>query len=132
VITLQTRKQIPITTVIDTLPALPLDVKVAFYRISQEALNNVAKHSQATQIGLALKLEPDAVSLWIKDNGTGFDPSQKAPTSYGLRIMYERAEQIGATLHIESQTGQGTTITVVWSQEGLLLQSQQPAEESQR
>jgi signal transduction histidine kinase len=94
--------------------ALPLEVKVALYRIAQEALNNVAKHSGASQATVRLCCGPERLALHIADDGRGFDVDGVPPTHLGVGIMRERAEAIGATLMIESEIGQGTDVTVVW------------------
>lgn len=87
---------------------------MAFYRIAQEALNNVAKHSQAARSQVELCYEESEVRLLIEDNGRGFDVTQ-APTSHlGLGIMRERAEAVSALLTIDSELGRGTRVQVVW------------------
>jgi PAS domain S-box-containing protein len=94
---------------------LPLEVKIAFYRIAQEALNNIAKHSEASQVTMALTCQPEQIALLVADDGLGFDPAVVLKAGhYGLRIMQERAEQEGAILKITSQTGQGTKIHLCW------------------
>jgi signal transduction histidine kinase len=95
---------------------LPQDVKVALYRIAQEALNNVAKHSGASQAEVILRyIDNDhAFELCIRDDGQGFNPQQVRKDHMGLHIMHERAEAIGATLSIHGQPGQGTQIIVRW------------------
>jgi signal transduction histidine kinase len=94
------------------------EVKVAFYRIAQEALNNVSKHAQAEQVEITLRCQPRQVVLQVSDNGCGFDPTQASPDRLGLKIMKERAHAIGARLEIESISSQGTTITVACSETG--------------
>jgi signal transduction histidine kinase len=89
-------------------------VKIALYRIAQEALNNIAKHSGASRAQVSLHCQPQRITLQITDNGQGFDISQAAPGSFGLNNMKERAGQIGASLKIESKINQGTEITVDW------------------
>lgn len=86
---------------------LPPDAELAFYRIAQEALSNILRHSDARQAGLELEFAPDETNLVIRDDGKGFEvpdnPSQFAPQGhFGLVGMHERAELIGATLHIQS------------------------------
>jgi ligand-binding sensor domain-containing protein/signal transduction histidine kinase len=106
--------------------ALPADVHVALYRIAQEALNNVAKHAQATQVAVHLDcLSADGgdgqgggIELRIRDDGCGFDPGQVPPDCLGLAFMEERAQAIGAALEVESQPGQGTRIAVTWKEDG--------------
>ena len=88
---------------------VPSDVEVMFYRIAQEALNNVARHAQATQVDVVLEDRGESTVLIIEDNGRGFDPSQQTG-SLGLLGMRERASLVGATLDIESAAGKGTTI----------------------
>jgi signal transduction histidine kinase len=94
---------------------LPVDVKVALYRIAQESLNNVAKHAGATQATVSLQFQPDRVNLRIRDDGSGFDVESVPPDSLGLGIMRERAQAIGAALNIDSQVGRGTEVEVQWS-----------------
>jgi signal transduction histidine kinase len=89
-------------------------MQVALYRISQEALNNVARHSGATRAEVNLNCQPEQVTLQIRDNGRGFDPGKIPPGHLGLGIMRERAGQIEATLKINSQPGGGTEILVIW------------------
>jgi len=94
--------------------SLPADVQVTFYRVCQEALNNVAKHSKATQVELNLTKEGDSIKLHVHDNGLGFDPEIMLSGHYGLGMMRERAEAVGATFSLFSQTGQGTDVTILW------------------
>ncbi|RME13935.1 MAG: PAS domain S-box protein [Ardenticatenia bacterium] len=94
---------------------MPTDVKVALYRIAQEALNNVIKHAHATHATLALTTQGDTIILQVTDDGRGFNPEHVPPTSFGLGIMRERAAAIGALFHVESQPGEGTTVRVHWS-----------------
>lgn len=93
---------------------LPADVQVSLYRIAQEALNNVFKHSKATEAIVTLRMA-DSVRLTIADNGAGFDPSTVTADHLGVKIMRERADAIGAKLSIYSEPGEGTQISVVWS-----------------
>jgi nitrate/nitrite-specific signal transduction histidine kinase len=90
------------------------DVKVAFYRIAQEALNNIAKHAQANQVKVDLVCGSDNVTLSITDDGKGFEIGNIRPNSLGVGIMRERAAKIGAALSVHSQPGHGTSIKVVW------------------
>ncbi len=98
--------------------ALPVDVKIAFYRIAQEAINNIVKHSRATEIGITLSGENDGITLTIQDNGRGFDIKNLAGHQLGVNIMRERADEVGARLEIASQPGNGTRITCAWQGEG--------------
>jgi two-component system nitrate/nitrite sensor histidine kinase NarX len=90
------------------------DVKVALYRIAQEALNNVAKYSKASRATVSLCGGPRWVELQISDDGCGFDVDSIPLDHLGVGIMRERAEAIGATLAIESEVGRGTEVVAVW------------------
>jgi GAF domain-containing protein/HAMP domain-containing protein len=114
----------------------PTEVHVALYRIAQEALNNVVKHAEASEVAVSLRCEPIAprsspgggpapppstpkgeggrIELEVRDNGQGFDPSCIPPDRLGLGIIRERAQDIGAMLRIRSEPGAGTVIAVVW------------------
>jgi PAS domain S-box-containing protein len=98
--------------------SLPADVQVALYRICQEALNNIAKHGKASQVEIHLVHEKQAGGMpqvTIRDNGRGFDPSLRPPSGhYGLGMMRERAEAVGAVVRITSQPGQGTEVFIHW------------------
>jgi signal transduction histidine kinase len=111
----RSRRRIVISVQIAPQIQLPSDVKLALYRITQEALNNIAKHARATRADITLKNETGNIELVITDNGRGFDPGSVPPTSLGLSIMRERANAIGAELKILTGVGQGTTVVVVWS-----------------
>jgi len=93
---------------------IPVEVKIALYRIAQEALNNISKHSGATRAQVTLHCEAKEIDLHIIDNGHGFDISKIHPGSFGLENMKERANQIGASLSIEGKIDEGTEILVVW------------------
>jgi signal transduction histidine kinase len=94
--------------------ALPADVQVAFYRIAPEALGKAAKHAGAARLTAELRLGEERVELRVADDGRGFDPVAARPGHFGLSIMRERSEAIGASLAVESRSGQGTTVAVVW------------------
>jgi signal transduction histidine kinase len=93
---------------------LPAEVQVAFYRLCQEGLNNIAKHAGASRVDIQLQYEANAVELHIRDDGRGFDLEQTPPGHYGLSMMHERAAAVGANLSIVSQPGHGTEIVVHW------------------
>lgn len=94
---------------------LPPEVHLGFYRIAQEALNNVAKHSNANTATIAFTVTAPKVQLQVSDDGCGFDPQIKTAHHLGMSIMMERAEAIGAHLSIESTVGHGTTVSVTWN-----------------
>lgn len=108
------RTQIPVEREIDVKASPPLQVKVAVYRITQEILNNIAKHSDATLVELWLVSNLDQVSLTIRDNGRGFDPEAVTDGRLGLGILRERADEIDARLEVSSAPGKGTRIAVNW------------------
>lgn len=114
---INSRARLPVAVEVEQDEKLPPDAQLAFYRIAQEALNNVAKHSGATQARVWLQQTKEGVALEIVDNGRGFDTTVKAPTHLGLNIMQERAESIGADLTIASKPGAGTEIRVHWDQQ---------------
>ena len=110
------RTRIEIAVTVTDEYELPAEVKTALYRIAQEALNNVAKHSKAHTAHINLTYTVGQVRLTITDDGIGFDPGANRAKHLGLRIMAERAETIKATLNVETTTQQGTQITVLWMQ----------------
>lgn len=95
-------------------PRAPMEVKEAFYRIAQEALNNVQKHAQAQRIELKLHQQQGRLTLVVADDGAGFDPRGVFPGHFGLQSMRERAERAGADLVLQSEKGAGTRLEVHW------------------
>jgi signal transduction histidine kinase len=91
--------------------SLASPVEVALLRISQEALNNIKKHSHARHVNLTLSYMSDRLALDVADDGQGFDPAQRG-RGFGLKSMRERAEELGGELSIESEQGKGTKIAV--------------------
>jgi two-component system, NarL family, sensor histidine kinase LiaS len=90
---------------------LPLDVEQALYRVSQEALANVARHSHARRVDMSLVYNGDSVQLSIADNGCGFDISTKSH-GMGLRSIRERISSIQGTVQVQSAPGHGTRLLV--------------------
>jgi signal transduction histidine kinase len=91
--------------------------QLAIYRITQEAMNNIIKHTQATTVHVSLVMKDNKIALSIEDNGSGFDPERimeythgKSP--FGLLIMQERAEQLNGEFSIESGKEKGTYVSV--------------------
>jgi len=107
------RHQLQVTTDFCPEPEASLAVKEALYRVAQEALHNVAKHAQATQVELRLAVEDGRLTLTIRDDGQGFDPTGDFPGHLGLRSMRERLEAVGGEFHLHSAPGQGTMIRAV-------------------
>ena len=108
------RTNIPISLSITGEGALLTEVQVALYRLCQEGLHNIAKHAKASQVTMNLHYAADLAELTIRDNGRGFDPAQIPSGHYGLNIMQERAQVIGALLSVTSQVGHGTEIKISW------------------
>jgi signal transduction histidine kinase len=108
------RAGFPVSYRVDGQCTIPPDVQVALYRVAQEALNNVVKHSGANEAAVHLLCQANSAHLTISDNGAGFDPDTVSPKHLGLRIMQERAEGVGAALKVTSAEGHGTEITVTW------------------
>jgi signal transduction histidine kinase/streptogramin lyase len=109
------RTGVPVEVSIEGEPVFPATVQVAFYRIAQEALNNAAKHADAGRVAVRFTCELHRATLSISDDGRGFSVGDVPAGHFGVGIMRERASEIGATLEIESELGQGTRVTVVWS-----------------
>lgn len=110
------QSRLPLRIQLEIAPDLILtpEAQIALYRITQEALNNIIKHSQADEVKLSIKDDDKSLTLFIEDNGVGFDFSKVASTSLGLGIMQERADGIGAKLEIDTWPGGGTHISVTW------------------
>ena len=106
------RSRIPIDLHVESDRDLPSEVSVALYRIAQEALNNVAKHSGAERAVVTLRDcgadERDALELTVQDDGCGFAVDDAPAGRLGLEIMAERAESIHARLQVDSERGEGT------------------------
>ncbi|NTW36370.1 MAG: sensor histidine kinase [Syntrophobacteraceae bacterium] len=98
---------------------VPDPLKIVVFRVIQEAMNNVAKHSGAEFVDLCLRKTDAGLLLRVEDKGTGFDLESvlsKNPHERGLGLtgMKERTELAGGTFTIESVSGEGTTITASW------------------
>jgi len=116
------RTEITLNMEIEDPCRLPDEVHIALYRICQEALNNIVKHSEATEVDLRLQCRKGRgrqyhVSLIIQDNGIGFNPRMSRTGHFGLVDLRERAGAIGARLKLTSIPGGGTTIQVKWQGE---------------
>jgi len=96
------------------LPKLPADVEYNLLRIASEAISNSVKHSGARTIEVALESTPEALRLTVHDDGSGLgDGPALRPGHYGIIGMKERATQIGAELALSSESGNGTTVSVL-------------------
>jgi two-component system sensor histidine kinase UhpB len=90
------------------VPELPAEVELAVYRIAQEALTNVMRHSDASDVNVSLACPDDDLVLWVSDNGRGLP--EGAREGGGLAGMRERAMLIGADLQIASSRGEGVSV----------------------
>jgi signal transduction histidine kinase len=93
---------------------LPVVIQDELFRVAQEALSNVRKHSRATSASLSLGHGPAVIVLKIKDNGQGFTmiKHQAAGHGYGLTTMRERAQRLGGKIEIETRPGTGTEVRI--------------------
>lgn len=112
---LEGRINLPVVVTVSREFTLPAEVQVAFYRVCQEALNNIAKHAKARHIEINLKQDGAVVELSLRDDGQGFDTNQTFSGHYGLGMMRERAVAAGGLLSITSQPGHGTELTIRWT-----------------
>lgn len=108
------RERIPVRYTPQDVPAeIPKEVALCLYRIAQEALRNIAKHSKAREARLALTATDDSILLSVEDTGVGFNAGQtRGKPGLGLDSMEERARLIGGELTIRSKRGSGTLVEV--------------------
>jgi signal transduction histidine kinase len=97
-------------------PRLDQKKEIALFRIAQEALTNITRHAQASQVELKLSATKNWVTLTITDDGIGFDPlnieAKEGNRGWGLINMKERAARVGGTMDIQAQPQQGTTLLI--------------------
>lgn len=105
----QERNQIEVDIRLSGEQELPLEIEQPLFRILQEALSNIARHSQASQVVVHLVAEKDKITLTIRDNGIGFE-QEKIKQGIGLASMQERIKPLSGELIINSNPTQGTTI----------------------
>jgi PAS domain S-box-containing protein len=98
---------------------LPKPVDLAMFRIAQEALNNVAKHANAKRVEIAIRRKNGSAVLSVRDNGVGFDPQRidgpRAEAGWGLLIMRERAEAVGAQFSLKAGPNSGVQVLVEYN-----------------
>jgi len=111
----EAQTRIPVRLAVGDPPATPPEVTIALFRIAQEAMNNVVRHSKAHSAWVDLGGGDGAVTLVVGDDGRGFD-AQDTTDRFGLRIMRERADGVGAELDIVSASGRGTVVRVRWAE----------------
>jgi signal transduction histidine kinase len=112
----RTHMSISLTTAGNCLP--PVNVQIALYRITQEALNNIYKHAQAGRAWVNLRCSPEGVTVRVTDDGRGINTTTGPVHQMGLKIMHERAAAIGANLTIRNREEQGTEVMVDWQATG--------------
>jgi signal transduction histidine kinase len=107
---LRSRNDIQVICRLDEEPELPVEAKEALYRVAQEALHNVGKHANASQVTISLASHNGAVTLEIGDDGSGFELREHYPGHLGLQSMRERVEALGGAFVVDSAPGAGTRI----------------------
>jgi signal transduction histidine kinase len=95
-------------------PAISEQIEICLYRVAQESLTNVAKHSGATRVDMQLVAQPDGLlSMRISDNGRGLDQdSRRNPMAFGLKGMTERVRALGGSLRMDNGPAGGTVVVV--------------------
>lgn len=109
---LQEKCQLNFSVELDETVGLSDGAEEHLFRIVQEALSNILRHAEAEDVQLSLKRKNDQVFLHIRDNGKGFHVDQSKKTSYGLKTMHERTDELGGTFAIHSKPGEGTYIDI--------------------
>ncbi|GAA5344129.1 HAMP domain-containing sensor histidine kinase [Planifilum fimeticola] len=109
---LKDKQPLKIEWEIADLPDLPKGIEDHLFRIVQESLSNVLRHSRATSVTLRLVAAPRQIHLKIVDNGVGFDMNKVKRTTYGLQSIQERANEIGGVAEVISFPGKGTQVDV--------------------
>jgi signal transduction histidine kinase len=110
-------KEFQVTTAIEptytigVTHSVPTEVVAATYRVLQEALTNIARHSAATAVMIQLLTQDGVLHLKIQDDGKGFDPTQNS-TGFGLQCMQERISALGGQFSLSSQPGDGCQISI--------------------
>jgi two-component system, NarL family, sensor histidine kinase UhpB len=93
------------------LDRLPRDIAIALFRVMQEALSNVARHAQATQVSVSIVLDAQSVTLTVDDDGIGITPMARRKTRrFGLSGMRSRCEALGGTMRIAAAKAGGTSV----------------------
>jgi signal transduction histidine kinase len=108
------RSSVKVNLTIEGHGPLPDALHVAVYRITQEALNNVAKHARAKNAWVRLSMTESLVSLVVQDDGCGYEPGIVDPSHMGLASIEERAREAKAQLLISTALGEGTVLTLTW------------------
>ncbi|MEX0975379.1 MAG: sensor histidine kinase [Bacillota bacterium] len=104
------RQGLQVDLKVEDSPGLSPEQQVAVYRIAQEALANVQKHSGATRVAVTLAAQDDSAALTVSDNGRGFTPGSSGAGGFGLPSMESRCARNGGAFSVVSSPGAGTTI----------------------
>jgi NarL family two-component system sensor histidine kinase LiaS len=108
------RSEIPAEVHVRGERETPLEVEQALFRVAQEALSNVARHSGASRVEIDLVYDAYRVTLRVTDDGRGFDPEERSQEGFGLQSMSERLEKLGGRVEVESAPGEGTRVDGVY------------------
>jgi NarL family two-component system sensor histidine kinase LiaS len=111
-IELQEKQSLQVTWELEDMPDLARGIEDHLFRIVQEALSNVLRHSKAKKVHIRLVVRGQNLHLKIIDDGIGFEESQMKMSSYGLKSISERASEIGGIGEVLSLPGKGTQINV--------------------
>jgi signal transduction histidine kinase len=106
---------VELTTTGDAKPMHP-EIEVTLLRVTQEALQNAAKHSRARRVGITLSYMEDQLALDVRDDGIGFEPGKTKASKehgYGLAAMRQRVSRLAGSLSIESEPGAGTVVSAI-------------------
>ncbi|WP_349408266.1 HAMP domain-containing sensor histidine kinase [Pseudalkalibacillus sp. SCS-8] len=109
---LKLKSGIEIESDIQSIPELPKGIEDHLFRMIQEGLANALRHSQASRLTIRLDHTGQHIRVHLRDNGVGFVSNEPKKTSYGLKTMQERCNEIGGTLSITSAQGKGTALDI--------------------
>lgn len=107
----ENRNEVQVNLQIQNCRELPLELEQAVYRVIQEALANIARHSKAKRVDISLVYNPELLQVMIADDGCGFDMNQK-PKGVGFRSMRERINSVRGTFQVQSTPNQGTRLII--------------------
>lgn len=112
------RSEIPAEVHVRGEREAPLEVEQALFRVAQEALANVVRHSGAKSVEVDLTYDAGAVTMRVADDGRGFEPAKDRADGFGLQSMSERLEKLGGSVEVESVPGEGTRVICVCPLDG--------------